>query len=205
MGPDFSLDVLQIHRLDRDTPPEEIMRALHDVVQSGKVRYIGASSMWTWEFARLQYLAEMKGWTKFISMQNFYNLVYREEEREMVPFCKATGVGVIPWSPLARGLLARPWGTGDSDRARNDKYSAVWNAGASPEVVGRVDELARKKGVSMAVVATAWSLHKGCCPILGMNKPERIDEALGALQLRLTDEDVKFLEEEYKPRAVQGH
>ncbi|KAL6414036.1 putative aryl-alcohol dehydrogenase protein [Ilyonectria robusta] len=158
------------------------MKALHDVVMSGKVRYIGASSMWTWEFAQLQHIAELKGWTKFISMQNFYNLVYREEEREMIPFCKATGVGIIPWSPMARGLLTRPWGTAESERARGDKYSAVWNVGASSEVVGRVEQLAKKKGVSMAVLATAWVLHKGCSPILGLNKPERIEEAVGALQ-----------------------
>ncbi|KAH8735345.1 NADP-dependent oxidoreductase domain-containing protein [Ilyonectria robusta] len=199
------IDVLQIHRLDRDTPPEEIMKALHDVVMSGKVRYIGASSMWTWEFAQLQHIAELKGWTKFISMQNFYNLVYREEEREMIPFCKATGVGIIPWSPMARGLLTRPWGTAESERARGDKYSAVWNVGASSEVVGRVEQLAKKKGVSMAVLATAWVLHKGCSPILGLNKPERIEEAVGALQVRFAEDEVKFLEEEYKPRAVQGH
>lgn len=181
------------------------MKALHDVVMSGKVRYIGASSMWTWEFAQLQHIAELKGWTKFISMQNFYNLVYREEEREMIPFCKATGVGIIPWSPMARGLLTRPWGTAESERARGDKYSAVWNVGASSEVVGRVEQLAKKKGVSMAVLATAWVLHKGCSPILGLNKPERIEEAVGALQVRFAEDEVKFLEEEYKPRAVQGH
>ncbi|KAM5348524.1 hypothetical protein ACJ41O_008348 [Fusarium nematophilum] len=189
LGTDY-IDVLQIHRLDRETPPEEIMRALHDVVMSGKVRYIGA---------------KLKGWTKFISMQNFYNLAYREEEREMIPFCKATGVGVIPWSPLARGLLTRPWGTAESDRARNDKFGAVWNATASGEVVGRVEELARKKGISMAKLSTAWVLRKGCWPILGLNKPARIEEAVEALQVRLTDDEVKYLEEEYKPRAVQGH
>ncbi|KAM5359032.1 hypothetical protein ACJZ2D_014786 [Fusarium nematophilum] len=157
------------------------------------------------EFARLQHIAELKGWTKFISMQNFYNLAYREEEREMIPFCKATGVGVIPWSPLARGLLTRPWGTAESDRARNDKFGAVWNATASGEVVGRVEELARKKGISMAKLSTAWVLRKGCWPILGLNKPARIEEAVEALQVRLTDDEVKYLEEEYKPRAVQGH
>ncbi|KAJ3461861.1 hypothetical protein MRS44_010414 [Fusarium solani] len=204
LGLDY-IDVLQIHRLDRETPPEEIMRALHDVVMSGKVRYIGASSMYAWEFARLQHIAELKGWTKFISMQNFYNLVYREEEREMIPFCKATGVGVIPWSPMARGLLTRPWGTGESSRALNDKHAATWNATASGEVVGRVEQLAKKKGISMAVLSTAWVLHKGCWPILGMNKPARIEEAVEALRVRFTDEEVKYLEEEYKPRAVQGH
>ena len=181
------------------------MRALHDVVMSGKVRYIGASSMWAWEFARLQYIAEMKGWTKFISMQNFYNLVYREEEREMIPFCKATGVGIIPWSPLSRGLLTRPWGTGESARAKGDKMAAVWNATVSSEVVNRVEKLAKEKDVSMAILSTAWVLHKGCWPILGLNKVERIEEAIEALKVKLSDEDLKFLEEAYKPREVQGH
>ena len=180
------------------------MRALHDVVAAGKVRYIGASSMWTWEFQRLQHVAEMRGWTKFISMQNFYNLVYREEEREMIPFCKETGVGLIPWSPLARGLLTRPVGVEESQRAQGDVFSKKWNATANPEIVRRVEELSKKKGVSMAVIATAWVLHKGCCPILGLNKVERIKESLEAVKLRLCREEMEYLESEYKPRVVEG-
>ncbi|KAJ2901263.1 hypothetical protein MKZ38_002013 [Zalerion maritima] len=199
------IDVLQIHRLDRETPPEEIMKALHDVVMSGKARYIGASSMWAWEFQRLQNIAETRGWTKFISMQNFYNLVYREEEREMIPFCKETGVGLIPWSPLARGLLTRPVGVEDSERAQGDTFSKKWNSTANPEIVKRVEELAKKKGVSMAVLSTAWVIRKGCCPILGLNKVERIEEVVEALKVDLSGEDVEYLESEYKPRAIEGH
>ncbi|ELQ35831.1 voltage-gated potassium channel beta-1 subunit [Pyricularia oryzae Y34] len=202
------IDVLQIHRLDRETPPEEIMRALHEVVVSGKVRYIGASSMYTWEFARLQYTAELKGWTKFISMQPFYNLLYREEEREMIPFCNATGVGVIPWSPLARGLLARPAkkeeGAQESLREQTDAKAKKWNESSNPAIIDRVQEVAAKKGVSMAVLATAWVLHKGCAPILGLSTEKRIEEAVEALSVKLTDEELSYLEEEYQPRTVQG-
>ncbi|KAL8389094.1 hypothetical protein RB595_008793 [Gaeumannomyces hyphopodioides] len=209
LGTDY-VDVLQIHRLDRETPPEEIMRALHDVVQSGKARYIGASSMYAWEFARLQHVADRNGWTKFVSMQPFYNLLYREEEREMLPFCAATGVGVIPWSPLARGLLARPNRRGEGGgaaptlREQTDAKSRRWNETANPVIVDRVEELAKKKGVSMAVLATAWVLHKGCAPILGLSTEERIGEAVEALSVKLTEEELRYLEEEYKPREVQG-
>lgn len=181
------------------------MRALHDVVMSGKVRYLGASSMWAWEFQRLQNIAEMRGWTKFISMQNFYNLVYREEEREMIPFCKETGVGLIPWSPLARGLLCRPMGVEDSERAKCDVFAKKWNSTANPEIVKRVEELAKKKNMSMAMIATAWVIHKGACPILGLNKENRIEEAVRALEIQLSKEDIDFLESEYKPRSVEGH
>ena len=180
------------------------MGALHDVVAAGKVRYIGASSMWTWEFQRLQHIAEMRGWTKFISMQNFYNLVYREEEREMIPFCKETGVGLIPWSPLSRGFLTRPLGVEESQRAQGDTLSKKWNATANPEIVRRVEELSKRKSVSMAMIATAWMLHKGCFPIIGLNKVERMKEAVEAVKLRLSREDMEYLESEYKPRAVEG-
>lgn len=202
-----SQDVLQIHRLDRETPPEEIMRALHDVVQSGKVRYIGASSMYTWEFARLQYIAESKGWTKFISMQPFYNLLYREEEREMLPFCEATGVGVIPWSPIARGLLAKPLSSkndNQSIRSQNDKKTDTWFADANLEIVNRVEKVAADKGISMALVSTAWVLQKGCYPILGLNSEKRVIEAVDALKVQFTKEELDYLESEYKPRGVQG-
>ncbi|GME48323.1 putative aryl-alcohol dehydrogenase protein [Neofusicoccum parvum] len=204
LGTDY-VDVLQIHRLDRETPPEEVMRALHDVVAAGKARYIGASSMWAWEFARLQHVAELRGWTKFVSMQPFYNLLYREEEREMIPFCEATGVAVIPWSPLARGLLAKPAGKGgQSLRGQADKKGKAWNETANMEIVGRVEELAGKKGVSMASVATAWVLQKGCCPIVGLSTVERVEEIVGVLKVKLTDEEMRYLEEEYKPRNVEG-
>ena len=204
LGTDY-IDVLQIHRLDRETPPEEIMRALHEVVQSGKVRYIGASSMWAWEFARLQYIAESKGWTKFISMQPFYNLLYREEEREMLPFCKETGVGIIPWSPIARGVLAKPRSqTEQSQRAQNDAKTKAWFASANFDIVDRVEELAKKKGVSMALLSTAWVLHKGCWPIIGLSSEKRVEETVGALKITLSDEELKYLEEKYLPRSVEG-
>ncbi|EEU34465.1 uncharacterized protein NECHADRAFT_94802 [Fusarium vanettenii 77-13-4] len=208
LGTDY-IDVLQIHRLDRETPPEEIMRALHDVVQSGKVRYIGASSMYTWEFARLQYIARSNGWTEFISMQPFYNLLYREEEREMLPFCQATGVGVIPWSPIARGLLAKPLPSegnteGQSLRSQMDKKKDAWFADANLEIVNRVQKVAADKGVSMALVATAWVLQKGCWPILGLNSEKRVKEAVDALKIQFTAEELEYLESEYRPRNIQG-
>lgn len=201
------VDVLQIHRLDRETPPEEIMRALHDVVQSGKVRYIGASSMYTWEFSRLQYIGRSHGWTEFISMQPFYNLLYREEEREMLPFCRATGVGVIPWSPIARGLLAKPLsneGEGTSLRSQTDKKTQAWFADANLDIVKRVEEIAKKRGVSMALVSTAWVLQKGCWPIVGLSSERRIKETIEALKLKLTEEECQYLESEYRPRNIQG-
>ncbi|CRK35435.1 hypothetical protein BN1723_004160 [Verticillium longisporum] len=189
LGTDY-IDVLQIHRLDRETPPEEIMRALHDVVQSGKVRYLGASSMYTWEFARLQYVARAHG-------------LYREDECEMLPFCRASGVGVIPWSPIARGLLAKPLGE-ESVRSKMDKKKDLWFADANLDIVGGVEEVANKRGVSMAVVATAWVLRQDCWPILGLSSVKRVMEAGEALKLKLTDEEVEYLESEYRPRAIQG-
>ncbi|KAI0012129.1 Aldo/keto reductase [Xylariaceae sp. FL0662B] len=203
------IDVLQLHRLDRETPPEEIMRALHEVVQSGKVRYLGASSMYTWEFARLQYTAKMHCWTEFISMQPFYNLLYREEEREMLPFCRETGVGVIPWSPIARGMLAKPraassGGEPTSIRSQSDKKTKAWFADANLEIVDAVEKVAKDKGVSMPLVATAWVIHQGCWPIVGVNSEKRVLEAVQALQVKLTDEDCRYLEAGYRPRNVEG-
>lgn len=186
------------------------MRALHEVVQSGKVRYIGASSMYTWEFARLQYIARSNGWTEFISMQPFYNLLYREEEREMLPFCAASGVGVIPWSPIARGLLAKPLAKPDATneetslRSRNDPKKDAWFADANLDIVGRVEEVAAKKGISMALVSTAWVLHKGCWPIVGLSSEKRIKETVEALKVKLTEDEIAYLESEYRPRAIQG-
>jgi len=202
LGTDY-IDVLQIHRLDRETPPEEIMRALHEVVESGKARYIGASTMKCYEFARLQHIAETRGWTKFISMQPLYNLTYREEEREMLPFCRETGVGVIPWSPLGRGLLTRPVAKSvDSLRSKGDAFATRLNKEASAEIINRVEQLAEKKGTSMAAIATAWVLHKGHCPILGLNSEERVEESLDALQVKLTEEEIQWLEEQYQARAL---
>ena len=182
------------------------MRALHDVVQSGKVRYIGASSMYTWEFARLQYIAKSNGWTEFISMQPFYNLLYREEEREMIPFCQASGVGVIPWSPVARGLLTKPLNSADENslRAQNDKKKDVWFADANLDIVKRVEEVANKKNTSMALVATAWVLQKGCWPIVGLSSVKRVNDTVQALKVKLTDDEMQYLESEYRPRAVTG-
>jgi aryl-alcohol dehydrogenase-like predicted oxidoreductase len=164
--------------------------------------------MYTWEFARLQYIARSNGWTEFISMQPFYNLLYREEEREMLPFCRASGVGVIPWSPIARGLLAKPLqkenDEGGSLRSRVDEKTDRWFADANLDIVNRVEEIAKKKGVSMALVSTAWVLQQGCCPIIGLSSEARITETLGALKVKLTDEECKYLESEYRPRGIQG-
>ena len=203
------IDVLQIHRLDRQTPKEEIMRALNDVIEQGSVRYIGASSMAAWEFQQLQNVADKHGWHKFISMQNLYNLLYREEEREMIPYCQATGVGLVPWYSLAAGLLTRPWNDESSKRAQTDELMKNImrkdSTDSDREVVRRVEELSKKKNVAMAQIAIAWQLsHKGVTPILGLNKPERIDEAVAAIKVKLTDEEVEYLNEPYKPKPVRG-
>ncbi|WFD44482.1 hypothetical protein MPSI1_003150 [Malassezia psittaci] len=203
------IDVLQIHRLDRETPKEEIMHALNDVIEAGDVRYIGASSMAAWEFQQLQNVAEKHGWFKFISMQNFHNLLYREEEREMIPYCQATGVGIVPWSPLAAGIVTRPWNDKSTERVKTDQFMSLIlsedTAETDREIVNRVEELSKKKGVSMAQISVAWTVsHKGMNPILGLSKPERIDEAVGALKIKLTEEEIKYLEEPYKPKTVRG-
>lgn len=197
------IDVLQIHRLDHDTPPEEIMRALHDLVCMGKVRYLGGSSMYTWEFARLQYTAKLNNWTTFTSMQPFYNLLYREEERDMLPFCRSEGIGIIPWSPLARGLLGRPTGA-TSSRNEADAKTKKWFGDAEPDIIQRVEELSRKKGCSMASVATAWVIKKGCSPIVGLTSVERVDQIMESLGVELSDNECEYLEELYRPRSVQA-
>ncbi|OWB75575.1 aryl-alcohol dehydrogenase (NAD+) activity protein [[Candida] boidinii] len=200
---DTYIDVLQIHRFDPTTPIEETMSALHDTVKSGQVRYIGASTMKTYQFVMMQSVAERNHWTKFISMQNCYNLLYREEEREMNQYCEETGVSIIPWSPNARGLLTRPISKniGDTSRAIDDKRLSLENISDSDKaIIARVEEVAKSKNVSMASVATAWVLHKGGYPIVGFSKPERVDDALVALSLNLTDEEVKYLEEPYIPQ-----
>ncbi|KAE8382752.1 NADP-dependent oxidoreductase domain-containing protein [Aspergillus bertholletiae] len=197
------IDVLQLHRID-DTPPEEVMRALHDLVQTGKVHYLGASSMYCWQLARLQYAAKINNWTTFTSMQGLYNLLYREEERETNQFCQAEGIGLVPWSPLARGLLARPWNV-KTDRSTKDAKTAKWFSGNQDEkIVTRVQQLAQSKGCSMSALAIAWLLKKGACPIVGLNSMERIESASQALAVRLDDADMRFLEEQYRPLAVQA-
>lgn len=197
------IDVLQIHRLDHDTEPAEIMRALNDVVERGWTRYLGASSMLATEFVELQMTAEQHGWFKFSSVQSCYNLLYREDERELIPYAKKHRLALIPWSPVSRGVLTRPLGA-STLRSSTDggmKRIALDNLSeADSEIVTRVENVAQSKGVSMAMVAVAWTIKKGCQPVLGMNKIERIDEAIGALRVSLTDDDIKYLEEPYQPK-----
>jgi len=200
------IDVLQIHRLDRSTPMEETLKALHDLVEAGKVRYIGASSMAAWEFQMMQNIAEKRGWTKFISMQNYYNLIYREEEREMIPYCENTGVGLIPWSPIARGALARPFGSRETTREQTDYYLKKLVRERETEsdraIVDKVEEIAKARGVSMAIVATAYVLQKGMMPIVGLSSEKRIEEAVKATKFTLELDEIKALEEPYIPRPV---
>ncbi|KAL2823937.1 NADP-dependent oxidoreductase domain-containing protein [Aspergillus cavernicola] len=201
------IDVLQIHRLDRETPKEEIMKALNDVVESGKIRYIGASTMPAWEFQSLNNLASTRGWHTFISMQNYHNLISREEEREMIPYCLSAGIGLIPWSPLARGLLARPWHSAPTLRESTDGALNVLLRNRETEadrvIVNRVEEVAKKKGISMAQVAIAWSLsHAGENPILGLSSAERIDEAVASIKVGLSEEEMRYLEEPYLPKTL---
>jgi len=203
------LDLLQIHRYDPYTPQEETMEALHDLVKMGKVRYIGASSMYAWQFAMYQFCAEKHGWTKFVSMQNHYNLLYREEEREMNAFCDATGVGMIPWAPLCRGHLARPpTDFGNTVRSEGEKKSGAQMSGqteSDQKIVKRVQELAEKHGWKMSHVALAWINKRVASPIIGFSSIARMDEALEARGKTLTDEEEKYLEEPYMTRAIQGH
>ncbi len=210
LGVDY-VDLYQIHRWDHRTPIEETMEALHDVVRSGKARYIGASSMYAWQFAKAQHVAERNGWTKFVSMQNHYNLIYREEEREMIPLCRDQGVGVIPWSPLARGLLAGNRtrdGEKRTTRSETDAFSEfLYTEPSDFDVVDRVAEIAGERGVPMAQVALAWLLTKEdvTAPIVGATKQVHLDDALAAEQLELTEDEVKRLEEPYVPHAIAGH
>jgi aryl-alcohol dehydrogenase-like predicted oxidoreductase len=203
LGTDY-VDLYQIHRFDRSVPIEETLEALHDVVKTGKARYIGASSMWAWQFSKAQYLAQAHGWTRFVSMQNHYNLLYREEEREMLPLCADMGVGVIPWSPLARGRLARPW---DSVTARSetDEFGRRLYRPGDRQVVDRVIEVATERGVSQAQVALAWLLAKGVtAPIIGATKLEHLDDAVSAVSIQLEPSEIARLEEPYEPHPVVG-
>jgi aryl-alcohol dehydrogenase-like predicted oxidoreductase len=205
LGTDY-VDLYQIHRYDPVTPVEETMEALHDVVKAGKARYIGASSMYAWQFAKLQHAAERGGWTAFVSMQDHYNLLYREEEREMLPLCADQGVGVIPWSPLARGRLTRPWDTA-SARSETDEFGKTLYQEGDRHIVDAVAEVAAERGVAPAQVALAWLLRQPAvtAPITGATKPHHIDDAVAAVDLVLTEEEAKRLEEHYAPRGIAGH
>ncbi|MDQ2859261.1 MAG: aldo/keto reductase [Pseudomonadota bacterium] len=205
------VDLYQIHRFDPDTPIEETLEALNDVVRAGKARYIGASSMYAWQFMKMLSVSRANGWTPFVSMQPQYNLVYREEEREMLPLCRDQGIGVIPWSPLARGFLAggRPKpGEGETERARSDEFSPrLYYREADHAVVGAVETVAKARGVSNTQVALAWVLRNPAitAPIVGASKAHHLDDAVAALSLKLTAEEVKTLEKPYKPKPVLDH
>jgi 1-deoxyxylulose-5-phosphate synthase len=210
LGMDY-VDLYQIHRLDPNTPIEETLEALHDVVKAGKARYIGASSMYAWQFARMLYTQRRHGWTRFVSMQNHYNLIYREEEREMLPLCRAEGIGVIPWSPLARGFLAgnRRRGTKDATlRETHDQYGHdLYYTENDYEIADRVVEVAREKGLKPIQVALAWLLGQPgvTAPIVGVTRLEQFDDLIAALDLELSDEECRRLEEKYSPHPVLGH
>jgi aryl-alcohol dehydrogenase (NADP+) len=205
------VDLYQIHRWDHETPIEETMEALNDVVRAGKARYIGASSMFAWQFAKAQYTAQARGWSRFVSMQNHYNLVYREEEREMIPLCVDQGVGLIPWSPLARGFFAKNRtrdGGGETARAKSDPFAKqLYFREEDFTVADRVNAIADERGLSGSQIALAWVLSKPYIhsPILGATKMDHLDQAIAALDINLSDEEMKRLEEPYKPHPVLGH
>ncbi|WP_369250976.1 aldo/keto reductase [Streptomyces sp. R41] len=205
LGTDY-VDLYQIHRFDPATPVEETMGALHDVVKAGKARYIGASSMYAWQFSKAQYTARLNGWTRFVSMQNHYNLLYREEEREMLPLCADQGVGVLPWSPLARGRLTRDWDT-VTTRSRTDEFGKNLYQEGDREIVDAVARIAAEREVTRAQVALAWLLHQSTvsAPIVGATKPHHVEDAVGSLALELTDKEIEELEQPYTPRAISGH
>jgi 1-deoxyxylulose-5-phosphate synthase len=209
LGMDY-IDLYQVHRWDYDTPVEETLEALHDVVKAGKARYLGASSMFAWQFCKALYLADRHGWTRFVSMQNHLNLLYREEEREMLGLCQAEGVGVLPWSPLARGRLTRAWETEPSTkRAETDEFGKSLYTGfeeADRKVVERVGDLAASRGVPRAQVALAWLLHRPAVtsPIVGASKPHHLEDAVSALSVKLSAEEMAALEAPYVPHRVAG-
>ena len=210
LGTDY-LDLYQIHRWDPETPIEETLEALHDVVKSGKVRYIGASSMYAWQFSKSLYLADLHGWTRFVSMQNHYNLVYREEEREMGPLCRSEGIGVVPWSPLARGFLSgnrshQDWG--ETVRAKSDEFAhQMYYQESDFTVVERVVELAQQRGVTPSQIALAWLLHQPgvTAPIIGASKMTHLEEDIAAIDIKLSPEELDTLQEPYQPHPVLGH
>jgi aryl-alcohol dehydrogenase (NADP+) len=204
LGTDF-IDLYQIHRLDRATPMEEILQALDDVVRAGKVRYLGAASMWAWDLSKLLHQPHTHAGTRFVSMQDHYNLLNREEEREMLPLCRDQGIGVIPWSPLARGRLARSWDE-TTLRSEHDVFGSRLYPESDRAIVDRVAEIANERAVSMAQVATAWMLSKPgiTAPIIGATKPHHIDDAVAAVDLTLSDDEIARLEEPYSPHPVAG-
>jgi len=210
LGMDY-VDLYQIHRFDPNTPIEETIEALHDVVKAGKARYVGASSMYAWQFAKYLHLADKMGKTRFVSMQIHYNLVYREEEREMMPLCRDEGIAVIPWSPLARGFLAgnrRRQDKGETARAKSDEFAhTMYYQDSDFTVVDRVTEIAQKRGVPNAQVALAWLMQRPgvTAPIVGASKPHHLDDAVAAASLKLDEEEMKALSEPYKPHRVLGH
>jgi len=210
LGTDY-VDLYQIHRFDYETPIEESLSALHDVIKAGKARYIGASSMFAWQFAKMLYTADRLGLTRFVTMQNHYNLIYREEEREMIPLCREEGIGMIPWSPLARGFLAgnrRKEDFGETVRAKTDDYGQkMYYQNSDFAVVDRVGEIARRRGVSNMQIALAWILQQPgiTAPIIGASRLQHLDEAAAALSVKLDTDELKMLTEPYKPHPVLGH
>jgi aryl-alcohol dehydrogenase (NADP+) len=203
------VDLYQIHRFDPSTPMEETLEALHDVVRAGKALYVGASSMWAWQLAKMLHLAGQRSWPRFVTMQNHYNLLYREEEREMIPFCRAEGIGLIPWSPLARGRLARQ-PQASTVRSKTDDFAKTLyskTTESDEKVIARLQELAEARVVPPAQVALAWLLHKPgvTAPIIGASKPQHLENAIAALSLKLTPEEIKILEEPYVPHPIAGH
>ncbi|MGX5210679.1 aldo/keto reductase [Streptomyces violaceus] len=205
LGTDY-VDLYQIHRFDPHTPVEETMEALHDVVKAGKVRYIGASSMYAWQFSKAQYTARLNGWTRFVSMQNHYNLVYREEEREMLPLCADQGVGVLPWSPLARGRLTRDWDT-TTERSATDTFGSNLYQEGDRTIVEAVTRIAADRDVPRAQVALAWLLHQSTvtAPIVGASKPRHLEDAVAAVDLHLSDKELEELERPYTAHPIAGH
>lgn len=205
LGTDY-VDLYQIHRFDGTVPLEETLEALHDVVKSGKARYIGASSMYAWQFAKALFTQRANGWTKFVSMQNHYNLLYREEEREMLPFCADQGIAVIPWSPLARGRLVRDWDA-TTARTETDEFGSTLYLESDRAIVDQVAAVASDRGVSRAQVALAWLRRNPVvtAPIVGITKPAQLDDAVAALDFELTDDEVSRLESGYRPHRVAGH
>ena len=204
------VDLYQIHRWDYDTPVEETMEALHDVVKSGKARYIGASSMYSWQFAKALYTADLHGWTRFVSMQPHYNLIYREEEREMIPLCQDQKIAVIPWSPLARGLLTgkRTRERNETLRAKTDEFGKkLYHSDSDFDIVNRLTEIAAQRGLPNAQIALAWMLSKPgiTAPIIGASKPGHLEDAVAALSVKLTQDEITRLEELYQPHPVLGH
>jgi aryl-alcohol dehydrogenase-like predicted oxidoreductase len=200
------VDLYQIHRFDTRTPIEETLEALHDLVKAGKVRYIGASSMYAWQFAKMLHTSQQHGWTRFTTMQNHYNLLYREEEREMLPLCVDQGIGVIPWSPLARGRLTRDWDD-TTERSQTDEFGRRLYADSDRVIVQAVADLANKRGLKRAQIALAWLLSKPSisAPIVGVTNAGQLEDAVSSLSVELSAEEIESLEQPYEPHAIAGH